>query len=123
MNKDAKKKIAAFLEKQNLGVVATIDAKRKMPESAVVAFAHTQELELIFGTSNKTRKYTNIKTNPNVSYVIGWDSAIGTLQYEGVAKEVEQADVTTYRELLIAKNPDHKKFALQEDQRYFVIKP
>ncbi len=52
--------------------MSTINKEEKS-ESAVVAIAETEDLELIFGTFFTTRKYANLKLNPHVSVVIGWD--------------------------------------------------
>jgi general stress protein 26 len=121
--KEVKNKILAFLGKHSLTVISTIDVGMEKPESAVIAFAETDTLELIFGTSNMSRKYANIKKNPNVSFVIGWDGAVGTVQYEGVAKELSQEESEKYADIQTAKNPAAKKFTQREDQRYFLVTP
>lgn len=120
---EIKKKITAFLEKGEIGVISTIGTAKNAPESAAVAFAFTENLELVFGTSNKSRKYKNIQVNPNVSFVVGWDFVSGTMQYEGIAKELSGEEAEKGMNLLIARNEEHKKFAQHEDQRYFMITP
>src|SRR5476651_323961 len=91
-----KDKLLEFLNKHTLGVISTIDFKRNRPESAVVVFANTENFEIVFGTSNTTRKYTNIQVNSNISFVIGWDSKIGTVQYEGIARELKKNEAKIY---------------------------
>jgi len=113
----------AFLAKHELGSIATIHTDKAGPESAVVAFAETNELELLFGTANTTRKYYNIAQNPHVAFVIGWSSTEGSMQYEGVAQELHEEEVKKYWPLLVAKNESHRQFFGQSVQRYFLVKP
>ena len=117
---EKKKKILDFIKKERLGIISSINEEEK-PESSVIAFAETDNLEIIFGTSCDFRKYENITNNPNVSFVIGWDKI--TIQYEGVAKEVRGEEFERCKEIQTAKNEASKKYADREDQRYFIIKP
>ena len=120
---EIKKKILEFVKKSTLTVISTVDVQSNKPESAVIAFAEMENLELVFGTSNKTRKYRNLQTNQNVSFVIGWDPNTGTVQYEGVAKELSKEELPAYSAIMAAKNPRAVKFINREDQRYFLVKP
>lgn len=123
MNGDVTKTIVAFLNAHELAVISTVHADRNAPESAIVGFGHTEALELIFGTPTSARKYRNLLTNPHVSFVIGWSSETGSLQYEGVARELTREQARAYGTLLIAKNEDHRTFLTLEDQRYFIVTP
>ncbi|MES2437388.1 MAG: pyridoxamine 5'-phosphate oxidase family protein [Patescibacteria group bacterium] len=120
---EIKSKISDFISKQKLTVIATVDQANNKPESACIAFAERENLELIFGTSNLSRKYQNLQKNPHVSFVIGWDPTIGTVQYEGIAQEVPLEQKDAYAQIMIAKNPRSEKFMKREDQRYFLVKP
>ncbi len=120
---EAKKRIMDFMQANMLTVISTVDADMSKPESAVIAFAQKDNFELIFGTKNTTRKYRNLQKNPNVSFVIGWDSDTGTVQYEGIAKELSGEESKIHSSTLIAKNPRSEKFVHKEDQRYFLVKP
>ncbi len=119
----AKKRIMDFMEVNMLTVISTVDANINKPESAVIAFAQKDNFELIFGTKNTTRKYKNLQKNPNVSFIIGWDSDTGTVQYEGIAKELSGEESKLHSSILIAKNPRSEKFVHKEDQRYFLVQP
>jgi uncharacterized pyridoxamine 5'-phosphate oxidase family protein len=119
----AHKKILDFLKNHQLSVISTIHTDGHGPESAVVAYAETDNLELVFGTSNQTRKYKNIQNNNNISFVIGWDSNVGTIQYEGVATEIPKEDSPKYVALRTKKNPESLKFVNNTDQRYFLVQP
>lgn len=120
---EAKKRITDFMRENTLTIIATVDLENNKPESAVIAFAETENFEIIFGTSNTTRKYKNLQKNPHVSFVIGWDSEMGTVQYEGIAQELSRGESVPYSSILIAKNPRSEKFFHREDQRYFLVKP
>ena len=118
---DEKTKILEFIKKQRLMVLSTIDGTKS--ESAVVAFAQTNDLEIIFGTFSTYRKYKNLQTNKNVSLVIGWEEDGISVQYEGVAEEVTGEERDKCREIQLNKIPESKKFANLEQQRYFKISP
>ncbi len=120
---EAKKRIMDFMKENMLTVISTVDFDGNKPESAVIAFAQKDNFELIFGTSNKTRKYRNLQKNQNASFVIGWDSEKGTVQYEGVARELSDEESKEYSSILITKNPRSEKFVDKKDQRYFLVKP
>lgn len=117
------KKILDFIKKQKLAVISTIN-KESNPQSGVIAFAETDHLELIFGTFNNTRKYTNLLSHPHVSFVIGWNEEEKiTIQYEGIAKEVKDQELEKCREIHLHKNPASKKYAFHPLQRFFLVKP
>lgn len=122
-NQEIKDKIFSFLRNQNLTVISTIDIEGKKPESAAVAFAEKDNLELIFGTSNTTRKYKNLQKNPHASFVIDWDSKVGTVQYKGIARELSDKEVGEHSDIMILKNKQTEKFRSRPDQRYFLVKP
>ena len=117
---EQKKKILDFIKTQILGVVSTVDANNN-PESAVVAFSETDNLELIFGSFSDTRKNKNLQNNNRVSFVIS-DNNI-TVQYEGLAKELSGSEAIKAREIHLFKNPSSKKYAFDEKQRFFKVTP
>jgi uncharacterized pyridoxamine 5'-phosphate oxidase family protein len=118
-----KEKILALVKDNMLMVISTIDVGGDKTESAVVGFAETEDLEIVFCTSNTTRKYRNLQKNKNVSLVIGWDGRFGTVQYEGTAEELAGEDVKKYVDILITKNPQVAKFVDRDDQIFFLVKP
>src|SRR3989344_3702571 len=120
---EAKKRIMYFMQANILTIISTVDISANKPESAVIAFAQKDNFELIFGTPNTTRKYRNLQKNPNVSFVIGWDSDTGTVQYEGIAKELFGKESKLHSSVLVSKNPRSQKFVNREYQRYFLVKP
>ena len=79
-----------------LAVVCTVAVTGK-PESALVGFAISEDLEIIFDTVTTSRKYQNILQNPQVAVVIGWDNET-TIQLEGKAIVLNGADDEKLRE-------------------------
>lgn len=118
-----KNRIKDILKTHKLTVISTIDSEDTKPESAVIAFAEMDNLDLIFGTSNKTRKYKNLQKNPRVSFVIGWSSQTGSVQYEGIAHEFSYEEGLRYGVLLASKNDGAAKFIKRDDQRHFLVRP
>ena len=113
--------ILNFLKTQILGVVSTIDSQTSKPESALVAFSETDNLEIIFGTFNDTRKVPNILKNPHISFVVGFGDV--TVQYEGTAKFTEGEEEKKCRDTHLAKNPASKKYAFDPKQRFLKVSP
>ena len=118
---DKKKKILDFLNGLLLGVLSTVNEQNK-PESAVMGFGVMDNLELFFGTNNFSRKYKNLKSHPNISFVIGWDNDV-TVQYEGVASEFTNNSVEAYKRIYFMKNPEAKKYEKYPGQTFFKVIP
>jgi uncharacterized pyridoxamine 5'-phosphate oxidase family protein len=118
-----KSKIGEILKSNQLCVIATVGNDSNQTESAVIAFAEMDNFSLLFGTSNQSRKYKNIITNNKVSFVIGWDPRVGTVQYEGIAREVDESELDKITEILVLKSIQNKKFVGLPGERYFVVSP
>lgn len=116
-----KQKILSILKKNEHAVLSTI-SESGFPESALIGFGQTESLEIIFGTSNRARKYKNIAMNSKVSLVIGWESDAITIQYEGEAFEIDDKDASYIEEYLL-KVPSAAIFKKNTDQRYFNVRP
>lgn len=115
------KKILDFLDKERLCVVSSVNSAGN-PESALVAFSETDDLEILIGTSSKSRKYKNIQGSNNVSLVFGF-SGEKTLQYEGVVKLVDNDDIKQKIERHLQKNPGAKKYHKDPSQKYMMVSP
>ena len=74
-----------FLRKHRLGVQSTVSSSGD-PQAAVVGIAVTSELEIVFDTVDTSRKCRNLRANPRIAFVIGWDQEI-TVQLAGIADE------------------------------------
>jgi general stress protein 26 len=110
-----------FMKNQRLAVLATVGEDRK-PEAALMGFAVTPELEIIFDTVKSSRKYPNLKNNPRVAWVIGCTSEI-TVQYEGLAAELEGEELTKYQKTYFAVFPDGPARQSWPGITYFVVRP
>ncbi|MEA2701564.1 MAG: hypothetical protein QOE22_273 [Candidatus Parcubacteria bacterium] len=122
-NEEIKKKILAFLNLHKLTVISTVDTENNKPEAACVAFAEKENLDLIFGTLNNSRKYKNLQTNQNVSFVIGWSDELGTVQYEGIARELSGDEAQENGEIMAIKKEKVRGYLTREDNRFFLVKP
>lgn len=78
--------LLSFLRSQRWAIEATTsDALR--PQAAIIGYAVTEQLEIVFDTLSTSRKAKNLRLNSHIALVIGgWqDDSPRTLQYEGVA--------------------------------------
>lgn len=118
-----KEKILNFVKSEIIGVVSTV-SKKGLPEAASMAISQTDELKFIFQTPNSSRKYENLKANPNVALVFGFsvDTFI-TVQVEGVASEVDDNERERISKIHVAKNPKSEKYANLPQNKYFLVVP
>jgi general stress protein 26 len=93
----------------NLAVISTISKEQK-PEAALVGFAVSDALEIIFDTVNTSRKYPNLLQNPLVAVVIGWDDET-TIQLEGIASVLTGSDGERCKEINYGVYPDGRERA------------
>ncbi|WP_027581126.1 pyridoxamine 5'-phosphate oxidase family protein [Bradyrhizobium sp. Ai1a-2] len=112
--------LLAFLQKHRLAVVSTIGAAS--PQAAVVGIAVTDALEIIFDTLTTSRKYTNLRADPRVALVIGWD-AEQTVQYEGIADLPAGAELDACKQIYFATWPDGRAREQWPDIAYIRIRP
>jgi hypothetical protein len=82
-----KARLVAFIQAHELGVIATASLNA-MPEAALVNIAVTPAFEIVFEATAATRKCANLRDNPCVAMVIGWDND-QTLQLDGSAEVLE----------------------------------
>ena len=87
----------SFIKQHRLTVISSINEALK-PEAALIGFAISEKLEIIFDTLSTSRKYKNISQNPNVALVIGWGDET-TVQYEGTASQLAGPEDDQYREI------------------------
>lgn len=96
--------LVTFLRKYKLAVQASV-APGGAPQAAVVGFAVSDSLEIVFDTVATTRKHDNLRTDPRVALVIGWDDGI-TAQIEGVADFPTGDELERIRECYFVPYPD-----------------
>jgi general stress protein 26 len=110
-----------FMRSGRLAVLSTADEQGR-PEAALMGYAVTPELEIIFDTVKTSRKYPNLKKNPRVAWVLGCSSEI-TVQYEGMAQELEGAELAKYKKTYFAAFPDGRARQSWPGITYFVVRP
>ncbi len=110
-----------FMNRERLAVLATAREDGR-PESALMGFAVTPELEIVFDTVKSSRKYPILKKNPAVAWVIGCTTEV-TVQYEGVAQELEGEELAKYKKTYFATFPDGPARESWPGITYFVVRP
>lgn len=75
--------LADHVRQVGTGVVSTVSALGH-PEAAFMELAATAEGQVVFVTKRDARKVANLRDNPRVAVVVGWERGI-TVQVEGVA--------------------------------------
>jgi len=100
-------RLLAFLRAHRLAVQAT-SSSDGAPQAAVVGYAVTDRLELVFDTLASTRKAQNLRNNPRLAFVIGGLKKADerTVQYEGVADEPSGAELERLKQVYYAVFPD-----------------
>jgi general stress protein 26 len=110
-----------FMNNGRLAVLSTVDEQGR-PEAALMGYAVTPGLEIIFDTIKTSRKYLNLKKNPRVAWVIGCTSEV-TVQYEGIAHELEGPELAKYKKTYFAAFPDGPARESWPGITYFVVRP
>jgi PPOX class probable F420-dependent enzyme len=96
--------LLAFLKKHRLAVQATAAADGT-PQAAVVGIGVSDELEIVFDTLETTRKCQNLRRDPRIALVVGWDEE-QTAQIEGVADEPKGEELARIKQVYFAAYPD-----------------
>ncbi|MEI6327556.1 MAG: pyridoxamine 5'-phosphate oxidase family protein [Candidatus Roizmanbacteria bacterium] len=118
---EARHAIATYLGNHHLAVISTANIQGA-PQSAVIGYSCTGDLEIVFTTYADSRKVINLKKNPRVSLVIGWDGG-RTLQYEGEAHLVVGAQAVKLEEFHYNIVPTAAKYTQPKKQILYKITP
>lgn len=110
-----------FMNAERLGVLTTASTSGQ-PQAALMGFAVTPDLEIIFDTVRGSRKYPNLKANPRVAWVVGCTTEV-TVQYEGEAEELEGEALAKYKAIYFRKFPDGPSRENWAGMTYFVVRP
>jgi len=110
-----------FLQKHRLAVQSTVSPTGD-PQSAVVGIAVTSELEIVFDTLDTTRKCRNLRRDPRITLVIGWDQEI-TVQLEGIADEPTGAERDRILEVYFAAYPECRDHLAWKGITHFRVRP
>ncbi len=113
--------VQELVEKTVIMTISTL-AEDGRPQAAVVEFASTPNLEIIIDCYATSRKNANLKRDPRVALVIGWDKNI-TVQLEGTAAELSGDELDQCKQVYFAKNPRAKKWEHEPGIMYFKVTP
>lgn len=113
--------VFAFMSGESLMVLSTV-AGNGQPEAALMGFAVTPELEIVFDTVKTARKYANLKKEGRVAVVVGCTTEV-TVQYEGVAEELAGEELARYQKIYFAKFVDGPARQSWPGIVYFVVRP
>jgi general stress protein 26 len=113
--------VYGFMNKERLAVLTTVTGDGQ-PEAALMGFAVTPELEMVFDTVKSSRKYPNLKKNPRVAWVVGCTTEV-TVQYEGIAEELEGEQMAKYKKTYFAAFLDGPARESWPGIVYFVVRP
>lgn len=125
-DKTNRERIKSFLASHKLAVIATNSSTGKAPGSALIAYVEDGKVNLYFQTGKYTRKAKNLKTNPNVSFVIGHNlEGLATLQYEGIAAQLKSpSDIKSCKQRFLDKqSPTTKEYLERPDAIFFKVTP
>jgi PPOX class probable F420-dependent enzyme len=113
--------LLVFLRRYRIAVEATA-GRDGTPQAAVVGIAVSDELELVFDTLTSTRKYANLRANPRVALVVGWDDE-ATAQVDGVAHFPEGEALERARACYFSVYPDGRDRLAWEGITHVVVRP
>jgi len=115
-----KKAALDFLKSVDLGAIATATAETG-PEVALINFAVTDELELIFETIQTTRKCENLREDPRAAFM-AWRGD-QTLQYEGIADEPDEFALKELLDVYFAAVPEARSHQGWPGLIYMRVRP
>jgi len=77
-------------------------------QAAIIGFALTDDLQIVFETLDSTRKVRNLRQNPKIALVVGgWDAGNErTVQYEGTADEPRGAELERLKAIYCRRFPE-----------------
>ena len=116
-----KRELYDFIREHKLGVLATVSSLN-LPEAAVVGIAVTTDLEIVFDTIGTSRKSQNLRLNPKIAFVVGWDDEI-TVQYEGEADEPKGSELERCKKVYFERWPDGPEREQWPGITYFRVRP
>src|SRR5438034_1140117 len=96
--------LVEFMRGHTLAVQASVSARGE-PQAAVIGIAVSDKLEIYFDTVDTSRKCINLRRDPRIALVIGWDEEC-TVQYEGIADEPEGVELAELKKNYFTRFPD-----------------
>jgi pyridoxine/pyridoxamine 5'-phosphate oxidase len=113
--------IYGFLREHRLAVMSTLGPAAS-PQAAVIGIVVTEALDIIFDTFTTSRKYANLRADPRVALVIGWDLG-QTVQIEGKAEVLSGPELDACKPDYFAMWPDGRDREHRPDIAYVRVRP
>lgn len=110
-----------FLRNHRLCVQASV-SKAGSPQAAVVGYGVSDDLEIVFDTLGVTRKMANLRRDPRIALVVGWDQE-QTVQIEGEADEPTGAERERLKKIYFAAHPDGPERQAWKEITYVRVRP
>jgi len=118
----SRSELLEYLGKRRYCVQATV-APGGAPQAAVVGFAVSDELEIVFDTLASTRKCKNLRRDGRIALVVGVGEDERTAQIEGTADEPTGAELERLKAVYFAAFPDGVERLKWEGITYFRVRP
>ena len=120
----SKTELLSFMRSQHYAVQSSVN-ESGFPQSSVVGIAVSDEFEIVFDTLVTTRKARNLRVKPHIAITIGSLAAAAqySVQYEGIASELQGAERERMLELYFKVFPDGRDREAWADITYFVVRP
>jgi pyridoxine/pyridoxamine 5'-phosphate oxidase len=114
--------LVSFLRGHKLAVQAS--RTEGAPQSAVIGFVVSDDLEIFFDTLESSRKAKNLRADGRISMVIGWSfEDARTVQLEGLADEPKGEELAPLQKLYFASFPDGVDRQKAGGIAYFRVRP
>lgn len=113
--------LLVFLRHHRLAVQSSVAAIGQ-PQAAIVGFAVSDQFEIVFDTVDSTRKAANLRRDPRVALVIGWDEE-QTVQIEGIADEPVGEELERLKRVYFEVYPDGVQRQQWPGITYFRVHP
>ena len=121
MSQVSREDLYRFLARHKLGVLSYV-SPAGAPRSAMMGYAVTPEIELIFDTVKSSRKYGDLIARPACAFVVAWEGE-KTVQFEGRAEELAGEELARCQEIYFRAFPDGPARLSWPGIVYFVVKP
>jgi hypothetical protein len=114
--------LLTFVREHRWAAVSTVSPSGD-PQCSVVRMVATDAFEVVFDTTDTTRKATNLRHNAKVALVIGWDDN-QTIQIEGLADEPGGPELERLKQVYFSTYPDYcRTRQLMKGLIYFRVRP
>lgn len=98
--------LVAFVRRHPIAVEASISPSGP-PQAAAIGVAVSDEFQIVFDALGSSRKCRNLRRDPRISLVIGWDpDEACTMQLEGIADEPSGDELERWKVIYFRQYPD-----------------